>query len=99
MADHDTHITASNNPLDTQEDGDHYKALGQYQPAEVLNRWLTPDEYRGWIKGNAIVYLARERAKGGTNDIAKARHMLQIFEHLARNAAQPERTDQEQAGH
>lgn len=62
---------------DNQIGGDHYKSLGQFQPWDVLRAWLTPEEYRGWMKGNAIVYLARERQKGGDQDIGKAAHHLQ----------------------
>lgn len=62
---------------DTQVGGDHYKSLGQYQPWDVLRHWLTEEEYRGWMKGNAIVYLAREKQKGGDQDIGKAAHHLQ----------------------
>ena len=61
---------------DVQVGGDHYKKLGQFQPWDVLRAWMTPEEYRGWMKGNAIVYLARERDKGGETDIAKAEHTL-----------------------
>jgi len=61
---------------DIQINGDHYKKLGDFQPWDVLRHWLTPEEYRGWMKGNAIVYLARERQKGGDVDIAKASHHL-----------------------
>ena len=63
--------------LDVQEGGDHYKKLGAYQPWEVLRRWLTPEEFRGYMKGTAIVYLAREQDKGGMLDIRKAGHTLQ----------------------
>ena len=63
--------------LDTQVGGDHYKKLGAYQPWEVLRRWLTPEEFRGYMKGTAIVYLAREQDKGGMLDIKKAGHTLQ----------------------
>lgn len=62
--------------LDTQVGGDHYKKLGDYQPWEVLRHWLTPEEFRGYMKGTAIAYLARERDKGGMQDIAKAAHTL-----------------------
>jgi hypothetical protein len=60
-----------------QEGGDHYKKLGAYQPWEVLRRWLTPEEFRGYMKGTAIAYLAREQDKGGMLDIRKAGHTLQ----------------------
>lgn len=62
--------------LDIQEGGDHYKKLGAYQPWEVLRHWLTPEEFRGYMKGTAIAYLARERDKGGMLDIKKAGHTL-----------------------
>ena len=63
--------------LQIQEGGDHYKKLGAYQPWEVLRAWLTPEEFRGYMKGTAIAYLAREQDKGGMLDIKKAGHTLQ----------------------
>jgi len=65
------------NASNKQIGGDHYKAMGEFQPWDVLQHWLTPEEYRGYNKGVAIAYLARERAKGGDQDIAKAAHHLQ----------------------
>lgn len=62
---------------DTQVGGDHYKTMGDFQPWDVLQHWLTPEEYRGYQKGVAIAYLARERQKGGDQDIKKAAHHLQ----------------------
>lgn len=59
--------------LDVQEGGDHYKKLGEYQPWEVLRRWLTPEEFRGYMKGTAIAYLAREQDKGGHAGYQKGR--------------------------
>jgi hypothetical protein len=64
---------------DIQVGGDHYKKLGMYQPWEVLEHWLTPEEFRGYMKGTAIAYLAREKDKGGDTDISKATHTLQGF--------------------
>lgn len=63
--------------LETQVGGDHYKKLGRYQPLEVLKVWLTPEEFRGYMKGTAIAYLAREQDKGKDVDIEKAMHTLQ----------------------
>lgn len=68
---------SNTSPLDVQIGGDHYKKLGIYQPWEVLKRWLTPEEFRGYMKGTAIAYLARERDKGGDQDIDKSRHTLE----------------------
>lgn len=68
---------AAMSALDKQEGGDHYRKLGDYQPWEVLRHWLTPEEFRGYMKGTAIAYLAREQDKGGMLDIKKATHTLQ----------------------
>lgn len=62
--------------LSNQIGGDHYAKLGDYQPWKVLRSWLTDDEFRGYLKGSAIAYLARERDKGGMQDIEKAAHTL-----------------------
>ena len=67
---------------DKQIGGDHYKKLGVYQPAEVLKHWLTPEEFRGYMKGTAIVYLAREREKNGDEDISKAGHTIDLYDEL-----------------
>jgi hypothetical protein len=68
--------------ISEQVGGDHYKKLGAYQPVEVLKRWLTPEEFRGYMKGTAIVYLARERDKGGDEDITKSGHTVRLWEEL-----------------
>lgn len=65
---------------ETQVGGSHYKDMGDFQPWDVLAHWLTPEEYRGYQKGVAIGYLARERSKGGDTDIRKAIHHLQRLE-------------------
>ena len=75
----ETHKPIGDSALDQQHGGDHYKKLGDYQPWEVLRHWLTPEEFRGYMKGEAITYLARERSKGGTLDINKAAHTLKAL--------------------
>ena len=59
-----------------QVGGSHYKDM-EVQPWQAMEAWLTPEEYRGYHKGVAISYLARERQKGGLQDIEKAIHHLQ----------------------
>lgn len=61
---------------DVQIGGSHYKDMGQFQPWDVLRHWMTAEEYRGWMKGNALVYLAREGKKGADEDLKKALHTL-----------------------
>ena len=65
--------------LTTQVGGDHYSKLGQYQPWQVLQKWMTAEEFRGFMKGTAIAYLAREQSKGGREDIEKAAHTLRGY--------------------
>ncbi|MCK9540203.1 DUF3310 domain-containing protein [Dokdonella sp.] len=74
--------------LSTQEGGDHYKRLGHYQPFEVLHKWLTPEELKGFAKGTAVAYLAREADKGGRLDIKKAAHTLLIYLELTEPTAE-----------
>lgn len=62
--------------LTRQVGGDHYKNM-KVQPWEALEAWLTPEEYRGYMKGTAIAYLAREQSKGSLEDVAKAVHTLE----------------------
>ena len=46
---------------------------------DVIEAFLTPEEYRGYIKGNNIKYILREAEKGGDDDIGKARWYLNRF--------------------
>ena len=68
--------------LATQVGGNHYKDMG-IQPWQAMEAWFTPEEYRGYHKGVAIAYLARERQKGGLDDIKKAIHHLQRLVEMA----------------
>lgn len=38
----------------------------------MLEAWLSPDEYLGFLKGNVIKYTARAAKKGRVQDHAKA---------------------------
>ena len=69
-----------------QVGGNHYKKLGKYQPWEVLAKWLTPEELKGFMKGTVIAYLAREADKGGRLDIEKAAHTMQLYLELTKDA-------------
>jgi hypothetical protein len=70
--------------LNEQHGGDHYAKLGEYQPYCVLRKWMTPEELKGFAKGSAIAYLAREQDKGGRDDIKKAVHHLQLYLELTK---------------
>lgn len=60
---------------DSVDHPQHY-TNGEIECKDAIKSALTPEEYRGWIKGNAIKYVWRERYKGGTEDLAKARNFL-----------------------
>lgn len=50
---------------------DHYKT-GGIETIDYLKAKMTPEELRGFLKGNALKYLSRAEAKGGAEDYAKA---------------------------
>jgi len=58
-----------------QVGGDHYKGMG-VQPWAAMESWMTPEQFAGFLRGNAIKYLARCDVKGGIDDVKKARHYI-----------------------
>lgn len=46
---------------------------GGFDIYEIMQAKMTPEEYRGFCKGNVLKYLLREDQKGGVNDIKKLR--------------------------
>ena len=68
-----------------QKGGDHYKKMGDYQPWQVLAKWMSPVELKGFMKGTVIAYLAREEDKGGDLDIEKAHHTMSLYLELKAN--------------
>ena len=71
--------TASENVLDVQIGGNHYKTMGDYQPWSVMAKWLNAEELKGYMKGTVCAYLCREEQKGSREDIEKALHTMQIY--------------------
>lgn len=58
-----------------QAGGAHYLYMS-VQPWEAMEAWMSAEAFRGYLRGNAIKYLARCDAKGGIEDIRKAQHYL-----------------------
>ena len=55
----------------------HYGGDTTYECRKVLKAWLTPEEYKGWLKGDAIKYICRLGKKGPpAEDAAKARFYI-----------------------
>jgi hypothetical protein len=47
------------------------------EPWEVMEAVLTPEEFRGFLKGNVIKYALRDgRKDGAMHDADKARHYM-----------------------
>ena len=59
--------------LAAQVGGDHYKHMA-IQPVEFIHR-----NGLGFCEGCVIKYVSRWRAKGGVQDLEKARHFLNIL--------------------
>lgn len=59
----------------TQVGGNHY-ATKTVQPWAAMEAWMTREQFSGYLRGNAIKYLARCDDKGGIEDLRKARHYL-----------------------
>lgn len=60
--------------MTTKEEVNHpsrYNA-GAVECIDAIESALTPDEYRGFIKGTVMRYAWREKHKGGNQDLAKA---------------------------
>lgn len=73
----------------TQVDGTHYKDMPM-QPWDVMEAWMTGDQFKGFLLGSALAYLARfntqgKAGKGGVVDIEKAAHYLQKLTEVCKN--------------
>jgi len=58
-----------------QVGGSHYTELA-VQPWAAMQSWMSTEAFAGFLRGNAIKYLARCDKKGGVEDLRKARHYL-----------------------
>lgn len=61
---------------ETQIGGNHY-VNKTVQPWQAMEAWMTHEEFVGFLRGNAIKYLARCGDKGGVEDLKKSRHYLE----------------------
>ena len=53
----------------------HY-AAGAVECIDAIEAQLTPEEFRGYLKGNVAKYMWRERHKGGIESLKKAKWYL-----------------------
>ena len=60
---------------DSQVGGEHYKGK-KIQPWDAMEAWMTPEQFKGYLRGNVVKYVARCDDKGGLEDLRKAQHYL-----------------------
>ena len=63
------------NADDQQVGGTHYKDMA-VEPWVVMQAVLTPEEFRGYLKGNVIKYSMRQGKKADSDDADKALHYI-----------------------
>jgi Protein of unknwon function (DUF3310) len=64
---------------DTVNHPSHYTA-GGIETIDAIRAALTPEEFRGFCKGNVLKYVWRERLKGGDESLQKAQWYLNRLE-------------------
>ena len=67
----ETGSDAARNVVDAVNHPPHYNQ-GGVECIEAIQAALTPEEFRGYCKGNAIKYIWRERMKGQAESLEKA---------------------------
>lgn len=62
----------------------HYTS-GKIEVIKIMEDQLNPEEYRGYIKGQVIKYITRERHKNGLEDLKKAQwYLTRLINYLER---------------
>lgn len=56
----------------------HYNQYGM-ETIKAIEKQSTPDEFRGYLKGNILKYVARYRFKNGCEDLEKAQWYLETL--------------------
>lgn len=68
----------------------HYNS-GKIEVIRIMEDQLSAEEYRGYIKGQVLKYVTRERHKNGLEDLKKAAWYLdRLIKKLEREVAQNE---------
>ncbi len=60
---------------------DHYKS-GGIETIDFIKAKLSPEELRGYLKGNALKYLSRAEMKNGAEDYSKALWYVQMLNNI-----------------
>ena len=60
------------------QNGEHYRQ-GGVECIDAIRAALTPEEFRGFCKGNVLKYIWREHHKGGDDDMRKALDYMRLL--------------------
>lgn len=65
--------------MSTVDHPDHYQSDSGIEAIDAIRAALTPEEFRGFCKGNVLKYIWRERLNGGAESLEKAAWYLNIL--------------------
>jgi len=65
-------VTRSTDQYIDEVSGPSHYTQGDIECIDAIRAALTPEEFRGYCKGNAIKYVWRERSKEGNRSLKKA---------------------------
>ena len=63
------------NANDYQVGGDHYNRHN-IQPWDAMQEWMSKQAFEGFLRGNAIKYLARDKGSN-VEDLRKSKHYIE----------------------
>lgn len=66
----------------------HYELWEGFEAIDIIKEVLTPEEFRGYLKGNVLKYRLRNGRKEGTNDMFKEEHYRSLLDDVGLEAQQ-----------
>lgn len=73
--------------MSASDHGPNHYRMGSIQPWDAMEAWMSPDAFKGYLRGNVIKYMARCKSKhpDPLDDLMKARHYLDKLIELERD--------------
>lgn len=74
----ETFVKENSKNEDNVNSPNHYKLAGlDVEVIDVIKASMSPEEFKGYCKGNVIKYVTRENKKNGMEDLRKAKKYLE----------------------
>lgn len=71
-------VEKNSGSTDNVNSPNHYKLAGlDVEVIDVIRASMSPEEFKGYCKGNVIKYVTRENKKNGMEDLRKAKKYLE----------------------